>query len=98
MKKKKKKITQEYILEEIKIANALLEVIDKDMGYNPADIFTQFEGDGSQVEMADKWRELIGKKGKKLNKKERLTYAAIAAGEVNGLEVGGKILINIVED
>ena len=35
MKKKKKKITQEYILEEIKIANALLEVIDKDMGYNP---------------------------------------------------------------
>ena len=35
MKKKKKKITKEYILEEIKIDNALLEEIDKDMGYNP---------------------------------------------------------------
>ena len=35
MKKKKKKITMEYILEEIKIANAILEVIDKEYGYNP---------------------------------------------------------------
>tara|TARA_R110000796_G_scaffold122070_1_gene236368 strand:- start:671 stop:853 length:183 start_codon:yes stop_codon:yes gene_type:complete len=35
MKKKKKKITQEYILEEINIANAILEVIDKEHGYNP---------------------------------------------------------------
>ena len=35
MKKKKKKLTHEYILEEIKIANAILEVIDKEYGYNP---------------------------------------------------------------
>lgn len=34
-KKKKKKLTHEYILEEIKIANAILEVIDKEYGYNP---------------------------------------------------------------
>jgi len=35
MKKKKKKLTHEYILEEIKIANAILEVIDEEHGYNP---------------------------------------------------------------
>lgn len=35
MKKKKKKLTYEYVLEEIKIANAILDEIDKTMGGNP---------------------------------------------------------------
>lgn len=33
--KKKKKITQEYILEEIRLANIILDEIDKNMGGNP---------------------------------------------------------------
>ena len=36
MKKKKKKLTYDYVLQEIKIANAILDVIDENSGGNPA--------------------------------------------------------------
>ena len=51
MKKKKKKITMKYILEEIELLNIMLDEIDKAYGFNP-EIKKKVKNDYFQQEIA----------------------------------------------
>ena len=66
----------------------------EDVGENPADIFTEFDGDNAANEMAKAWLKLQEKSYQQLTAKEKADYKKIKNGEVNGLEDKGKILIN----